>query len=68
MTILGVVICLLILAGAGAKIGYDWVVIESLKAKIQRRDIVIDSMARMNRERWIKENASVGIVVEEDIS
>jgi len=58
---LGILLCF-----AAGKIVYDLVVIDSLREKIKRRDIVIDSMARMNRERWIKENASVGIIVESD--
>lgn len=63
-----IMILAVILCCAAGKIGYDWVIIESLKEKIRRRDIVIKSMTSMNRRRWMEENASVGIVVESDQS
>lgn len=66
MTILGVIICLFIIAAAAAKIGYDWVVIDALKAKIHRRDLVMHSLIRANNAERIKKTAKVGIVVESD--
>jgi len=59
--ILSVLLCV-----AAGIIGYDWVVIDSLKAKIRRRDIIMDSMIRMNRVERMKRDAKVGIVVESD--
>lgn len=61
LLILGVLLCI-----AAGIIGYDWVVIRELKAKIRRRDIVMDSMIRMNRVERLKNAARAGIVVEEE--
>ena len=49
----------IILSGAAGKIAYDWVTIDALKAKIRRRDIIIDSFNRVNREEWIKRQQNV---------
>ena len=49
----------IILSAAGGKIAYDWVTIDALKAKIRRRDIIIDSFNRVNREEWIKRQQNV---------
>ena len=59
--ILGVLLCV----EAGI-IGYDWVVIDSLKAKIKRRDLIMESLIRANRAERMKNDAKVGIVVESD--
>ena len=59
--ILGVLLCV-----AAGIIGYDWVVIDSLKAKIKRRDLIMESLIRANRAERMKNDAKVGIVVESD--
>ena len=56
----------ILLFGAAGKIAYDWVTIDTLRRKVRRRDIIIESLNRVNRDKWIKRQASVGVVYEAD--